>query len=262
MHWWLCSPPTNSSCHTSNVRLLYFYSSLGLATVCAYCSGRNVSASPVLRDADTVLYNRHLLLELLLGADVSFERIREGNLWKRGRKTLWLCLVPGNGRCWSTAAATVLCLPITEFSCHMCWPLRQEYWLYPSTPQDCRVCPLWPLSLSRPFPLPVSSDSPTFRCFNAWISQTCLCIKQGTFCWITAVQLLTLRGEIRRTSHNAMLLTSPSTTPLYIKSINTLPYLLQIFFKLIPVNFEVIKSTDFPPFLFYSMLQNLEKYFS
>lgn len=72
MHVWLCSPPTNSSCHTSNARLLYFYSSLGLATVCACCSGRNVSASPVLRAADSVLCNRHLLLELLLGADVSF----------------------------------------------------------------------------------------------------------------------------------------------------------------------------------------------
>lgn len=80
MHLWLCSPPTNSSCHSSNARLLYFYSSLGLATACACCAGRDVSASPVLRAVDPVLCNPHLLLELLLGAGVSFGRVREGKL--------------------------------------------------------------------------------------------------------------------------------------------------------------------------------------
>lgn len=70
-----------------------------------------------------------------------------------------------------------------------------------------------PIFISLLSLLPVSSDLPTFRCFNAWISQTFLCVKQGILCLITAAQLLTPRREIRRTSHNAMMLTSPSTSP-------------------------------------------------
>lgn len=37
----------------------------------------------------------------------------------------------------------------------------------------------------------VRSHLPTYRWFNVWISQTCLCVEQGVLCGIIAVQLLT-----------------------------------------------------------------------
>lgn len=43
----------------------------------------------------------------------------------------------------------------------------------------------------------LQSDLPTFRYFNVWIFQICLCVDQGIFCWNTHVQLVTLRGETR-----------------------------------------------------------------
>lgn len=56
---------------------------------------------------------------------------------------------------------------------------------------------------------PVHSAIPTFRCFNVQISQTCLCVEQGTLYWIIAVRLVvTLRIKTRRSSHAPTLLTS------------------------------------------------------
>lgn len=70
---------------------------------------------------------------------------------------------------------------------------------------------LRPLSLSFPHPTsPIHSNMPTCRCSDAWIFPMCLCVDLGILCWVIIVLLVVnLMGEIKTSSHSALMLMSP-----------------------------------------------------
>lgn len=112
--------------------------------------------------------------------------------------------------------------PYPGLSLNVCLPPRPHSCLCPShLPSGgctltfhCYHIYYWaPYCDSHPctFPHPISLvhfDMPTFRCLNAQISQTYVCVEQGMHCWVTAVQLVTLKGVIWRSPHTAMMLMS------------------------------------------------------
>lgn len=91
--------------------------------------------------------------------------------------------------------------PHAGFSCLICLSFRQDcgtqwvclqpdffslQWL-----QWAPNCILWPcISALPPHLLPHLANLPTFRWFHVWVSQACLCVSQGIFCWVTLCNLL------------------------------------------------------------------------
>lgn len=140
-----------------------------------------------------------------------------------------------NGSCQTVAAIALCCvsLLVTGFSCNGHQPLRLECCFFPSSPLDYRVwAAIWHLHhycvshlgpprapdyifsthrcSSPQFWIPCAFKYAHFQSLKLWIFQTCLCVKQGIFCGIMVVWLITLKRETTRSSHSAMMLTSLS----------------------------------------------------
>lgn len=145
-----------------------------------------------------------------------------------GGVILWVGLLATNGG-HRFAAATLLypiSAPITRFSHNGHWIFRPEHCFCPSYPLGCPVGAAAQLlhhyhiswgwagarlsvtvSVLPPVPPPLllliclPSDVPMH------VSQMCLCVEQGILCWIMVAWLITLRGEIKASSHSVMMLT-------------------------------------------------------
>lgn len=145
------------------------------------------------------------------------------------------CRFPaGNGSCPAAAAAPSRCtpVPVAQPCRDVCQPLGRTRPPPLQCSRGCRVsaaiqtsstatASLGPLgapggACGLVSALPSSSaappsHAPAFRCLDVWISQMCLCVEQGTFCWLTAVWLVvTLRGESRMSPRATWLLMSLS----------------------------------------------------
>lgn len=217
---------SDSSCHASVSPSL----SLELVIALTCCSGRNVSAPPGLRAAETVRCTLTFpLLKPLLGP---------WELWEgEGR---WL-LESGFVFCLVMAAARpqlthhcVLSLPLSLGSAAECtgqWGKNADSTTLLFKAAECVPCKLTPpllLSLlglhwvlgcncgtgicSSPFPPPIFTQIHPLSDVSMQESQTYLCVEQKILCWITAVRLIvTSKGEIWRTYHAATMLISLST---------------------------------------------------
>lgn len=183
------------------------------------------------------------LLQLLLGPAVSCGRVRWGTSSGNMRVGGWLC--GGFFSSWQQwpldiCGCTYLCAlsplwslgsasPHTDHSDRTAHCVSFLLWAQevPTTwflPSPKNLSELWAASMA-----PVSTVLPsllahsymlTFRCFNAGISQMCLCAEHGILCWIIAFQIvITLRGVTRGTSYNVIFLMSFSWHFIFVFSL-------------------------------------------
>lgn len=143
----------------------------------------------------------------------------------------WLCVSVRNSICHTTMAAP-LCFvtaQVTALTWSSHWSLQKCSLTVFASPgwRECHPQPDYsPLSptmrsglqgcVSHFFELFFLFASPvhSFRYFNAWISQACLCIEQGIFCWIIAVQIIGISG-------GSLTLPFFDVTPLYLMHFQT-----------------------------------------
>ena len=105
-----------------------------------------------------------------------------------------------------SAHPIALLLQAEEQVSHNLIPL-QSRWAPPWTLGSGAVS--WFVSAFLPACLPGLPPLASLRCFHVKISQVCLCIEQGHFCSITAVQIVeSSRGENKGIPHATILLTS------------------------------------------------------
>lgn len=136
-------------------------------------------------------------------------KLWEGEGWWPGSVALWLCFfawqrwLPDHSCCTSAFS-----LPGSLGSAVYTESLRQENSFYLSAPHGCRnwlhaanwffssperptvssgLCLWHPYLLFSFLSSPICLNSHTFRCFNVWISQMCLCVEKGIFGWTIAV---------------------------------------------------------------------------
>lgn len=122
-----------------------------------------------------------------------------------------LCLLISNGGQASGCHTTATSPPVTRCSCNRHWPLWPSGLLWVGctpTPSLVSHQPVCPPSLSFSCPAYTArTDPPTFTCLNAQISD--VFVEQGIL-FELVVQLVTLRGETKGSSHSALMWTSKS----------------------------------------------------
>lgn len=182
----------------------------------------------------------HSLLQFILGPSVSVggwggEHALGACGYVMGFVVLFFCLATVATRhLWLHLPMCSVSTPVTWLSLTTHWPLWQEsslclfslwaqevpiIWFLPFS-SELWAASMAPISAILHSLLLAHSYMLTFRCFNAGISQMCLCAEHGILCWIIAAQIIvTSRGATRGTSYNTIPLMSFSWHFIFVFSL-------------------------------------------